>query len=149
MTATSLAQAVISVTDLRKAYGSVKALDGVSFEVGSGEVFSLLGPNGAGKTTTVEILEGLTTPDSGMATVLGIDPVRDPAPLKERIGVQLQTAALYPNLSVKEQAMRELLDSVPGVRDHARVVAVEENVFVRPGPRVVQAARQLNAILGR
>jgi len=54
---------------------------------------------------------------------------------------------LYPNVSVTDRAMRELLDAAPGVRDHARVVAVEENVFVRPGPRVVTAARQLNAIL--
>jgi ABC-type hemin transport system substrate-binding protein len=54
---------------------------------------------------------------------------------------------LYPNLSVKPQAMKELLDAAPGVRDHARVIAVEENVFVRPGPRVVEAARALNAIL--
>jgi len=54
---------------------------------------------------------------------------------------------LYPNASVTPRAMQELLDAAPGVRDHARVVAVEENVFVRPGPRVVEAARQLNAIL--
>jgi len=54
---------------------------------------------------------------------------------------------IYPNVSVTEKAMRELLDAAPGVRDHARVVPVEENVFVRPGPRVVQAAQQLNAIL--
>jgi len=54
---------------------------------------------------------------------------------------------LYPNLSVKPQAMKELLDAAPGVRDHTRVIAVEENVFVRPGPRVVEAARALNAIL--
>ena len=96
------APAVISVADLHKAYGEVHAVNGVSFQVGKGEVFGLLGPNGAGKTTTVEILEGLNTSDSGQVRVLGIDPGRDPGQLKERIGVQLQTAALYPNLTVAE-----------------------------------------------
>jgi ABC-2 type transport system ATP-binding protein len=93
---------VISVVDLHKSYGSVHAVDGVSFEVRKGEVFGLLGPNGAGKTTTIEILEGLNKLDSGTVTVLGIDVSRNPGALKERIGVQLQTAALYPNLTVAE-----------------------------------------------
>ncbi len=92
----------IRCRDLRKAYGSVKAVDGVTFEVASGEIFGLLGPNGAGKTTTVEILEGLRAPDGGQATVLGLDVSRAPRELKERIGVQLQTAALYPRLTVSE-----------------------------------------------
>jgi ABC-2 type transport system ATP-binding protein len=90
------------VVDLRKSYGPVRAVDGVSFEMGRGEVFGLLGPNGAGKTTTIEMLEGLLKPDSGSASVLGIDVTRHPGALKERIGVQLQTAALYPNLTVVE-----------------------------------------------
>ena len=93
---------VVSVIDLRKHYGEVKAVDGVSFEVGKGEVFGLLGPNGAGKTTTIEVLEGLNKPDAGTITVLGLDPARNGGQLKERIGVQLQTAALYPNLTVAE-----------------------------------------------
>jgi ABC-2 type transport system ATP-binding protein len=95
-------QPVIAVRDLRKSYGQTKAVDGVSFEVASGEVFGLLGPNGAGKTTTVEILEGLRSPDAGEAAVLGIDVARNPDALKERIGVSLQTAALYPKLTVEE-----------------------------------------------
>src|SRR5437762_2108973 len=102
MSAAPGAPTVIRVSDLRKSFGPVRAVDGVSFEVGRGQIFGLLGPNGAGKTTTVEILEGLTRPDSGTVEVLGIDPVRNAAPLKERIGVQLQTAALYPNLTVTE-----------------------------------------------
>jgi ABC-2 type transport system ATP-binding protein len=96
------ASAVISVNELRKRYGSIRAVDGVSFEVRKGEVFGLLGPNGAGKTTTIEILEGLRKPDTGQAMVLGIDVARRPEALKERIGVQLQTAALYPELTVTE-----------------------------------------------
>ena len=77
-------------------------MDGISFEVRAGEVFGLLGPNGAGKTTTVEILEGLRTSDSGEATVLGVDASRNPETLKPRIGVALQTASLYPKLTVTE-----------------------------------------------
>jgi ABC-2 type transport system ATP-binding protein len=93
---------VVVARDLRKHYGAIRAVDGVSFDVRRGEILGLLGPNGAGKTTTVEILEGLRKPDCGTATVLGIDVARDPTALKERIGVQLQTAALYPNLTVRE-----------------------------------------------
>jgi len=102
VTATGGAPPVIRVDDVRKAYGDVRAVDGVSFAVAQGEVFGLLGPNGAGKTTTVEMLEGLRAPDSGDLEVLGIDAARDPAALKERIGVTLQTAALYPKLTVVE-----------------------------------------------
>ena len=96
------ADAVIRVEGLRKTYGEVVAVDGISFEVRKGEVFGLLGPNGAGKTTTVEVLEGLRVPDGGSVSVLGIDAVRAPDALKPRIGVSLQTAALYPRLSVTE-----------------------------------------------
>ena len=95
-------RAVISVADLRRHYGEVKAVDGVSFEVHKGEVFGLLGPNGAGKTTTIEILEGLNRADSGSISVLGFDPTHQADQLKERIGVQLQAASLYPDLSVTE-----------------------------------------------
>jgi len=103
MTTTSVAaEPVIRVRDLRKTYGQTRAVDGVSFEVRKGEVFGLLGPNGAGKTTTVEILEGLRAPDGGTADVLGIDVARHPGALKQRIGVALQTAALYPKLTVSE-----------------------------------------------
>jgi ABC-2 type transport system ATP-binding protein len=93
---------VIEVAELRKRYGDVQAVAGVSFEVERGEIFGLLGPNGAGKTTTVEILEGLRKPDGGSVHVLGIDVAHQPVEIKERIGVQLQTAALYPYLTVTE-----------------------------------------------
>ncbi len=103
MTTTAVAaEPVIRVRDLRKTYGSTHAVDGVSFEVHAGEVYGLLGPNGAGKTTTVEILEGLRRQDDGEATVLGIDVARHPDALKARVGVALQTAALYPKLTVTE-----------------------------------------------
>jgi ABC-2 type transport system ATP-binding protein len=94
--------AIIRVGDVRKRYGDVRAVDGVTFSVSSGQIFGLLGPNGAGKTTTVEMLEGLRQPDSGSLAVLGIDVARHPDALKERIGVALQTAELYPKLTVVE-----------------------------------------------
>jgi ABC-2 type transport system ATP-binding protein len=94
--------AAIRVRDLRKFYGDIHAVDGVSFEVETGEVFGLLGPNGAGKSTTIEILEGLRSADGGEAIVLGLDARHHADALKERIGVQLQSAALYPRLTVTE-----------------------------------------------
>ena len=101
-TTTVAAGDVIRVEGLRKVFGELVAVDGISFEVHPGEVFGLLGPNGAGKTTTVEVLEGLQKPDGGSVTVLGVDVVRDPQQLKSRIGVSLQNAALYPKLTVIE-----------------------------------------------
>jgi len=94
--------AVIAVDDVRKAYGDVRAVDGVSFQVAKGEIFGLLGPNGAGKTTTMEMIEGLHAPDSGEIHVLGMDVRKFATQIKSRVGVQLQTAALYPQLTVAE-----------------------------------------------
>jgi ABC-2 type transport system ATP-binding protein len=98
----TIADPVIRVEGLQKTYGETRAVDGVSFEVRAGSIFGLLGPNGAGKTTTVEVLEGLRQPDAGEVRVLGIDPVRNADDLRARIGVSLQTAALYPKLTVEE-----------------------------------------------
>jgi ABC-2 type transport system ATP-binding protein len=92
----------IVVRDLRKSYGDVEALRGISFEVAEGEVFGLLGPNGAGKTTTVEILEGYRLRDAGEVSVLGHDPGTAPQALRERIGVVLQQTELTPVLTVRE-----------------------------------------------
>jgi ABC-2 type transport system ATP-binding protein len=93
---------VIHVRGLTKRYDDVQAVDGIDFDVAKGEIFGLLGPNGAGKTTTVEILEGLREPDGGEVSVLGVDVRRDASAIKPRIGVSLQTAALYPKLTVTE-----------------------------------------------
>ena len=93
---------VIRVRGLVKHYGDLVAVDGIDFDVAGGEIFGLLGPNGAGKTTTVEILEGLRTPDGGQATVLGVDVATGADELKPRIGISLQTAAMYPKLTVTE-----------------------------------------------
>ena len=99
---TELGAPVVEVRGLTKRYGEVQAVAGIDFDVRRGEVFGLLGPNGAGKTTTVEILEGLRAPDGGTVAVLGLDVVKDADALKPRIGVSLQTAALYPKLTVTE-----------------------------------------------
>jgi ABC-2 type transport system ATP-binding protein len=88
----------IEVAALEKRYGPTTAVDGISFSIASGEVFGLLGPNGAGKTTTVEILEGYRRADAGEVRVLGIDPWRDGAELRPRIGVMLQDGGLYPGV---------------------------------------------------
>ena len=102
MAATNGAGPAIEVSALRKRYGAVQAVDGISFSVARGEVFGMLGPNGAGKTTTVEIVAGLRTADSGRVSVLGHDVARRPRAVKERIGVQLQTPTLLPRLTVSE-----------------------------------------------
>jgi len=93
---------VITVDNLRKHYGNVKAVDDISFEVREGEIFGFLGPNGAGKTTTIECIEGYRTPDSGNVTALGLDPRKDGYELKKCIGIMLQETELYPDLRVGE-----------------------------------------------
>ena len=92
----------IKVSDLRKSYGDIRAVDGVSFEVKEGKIFGLLGPNGAGKTTTIEIMEGYRKPDGGSVSVLGFDPIKDGYEIKEQIGIMLQFTVLYPELRVGE-----------------------------------------------
>ena len=93
----------IEVRDLRMNYGALKAVDGVTFDVGEGEFFGILGPNGAGKTTTLEMIEGLRKPDSGTVTVLGEPPwPRNPS-LLPRMGVQLQASAFFELLTAREQ----------------------------------------------
>ncbi|USQ74877.1 ABC transporter ATP-binding protein [Ornithinimicrobium cryptoxanthini] len=93
---------VIEVVHLAKSYGSTRAVADVSLTVAEGEIFGILGPNGAGKTTTVECLSGLRSPDSGSVRVLGIDPLRDPAAVRQVLGVQLQESRLPGKLRVLE-----------------------------------------------
>lgn len=92
----------IEVHTLEKSYGSVKALKGVSFDVGKGEIFGLIGPDGAGKTSIFRILATLILPDSGSASVLGLDTVRNYKDIRTRIGYMPGRFSLYPDLSVKE-----------------------------------------------
>src|SRR5690349_21933760 len=92
----------IEAHGLVKAYGEVKALDGVDLTVATGTVLGLLGPNGAGKTTAVRILTTLLAPDGGDATVAGLDVVRNAAAVRERIGLAGQYAAVDENLTGRE-----------------------------------------------
>ena len=92
----------ITVSGLRKAYGEVEAVRGVSFEVARGEVFCLLGPNGAGKTTTVEILEGYRFRTGGDVRVLGRDPAAGERELREAVGIVLQQCGVQQDLTVRE-----------------------------------------------
>ncbi len=93
----------IKVEELRKSYGELRAVDGVSFDVQPGEFFGILGPNGAGKTTTLEMMEGLRKPDSGSVTLFGESPWPRNPRLLPRIGVQLQASAFFERLTAREQ----------------------------------------------
>jgi len=93
----------ISVRGLRKSYGSVAAVNDVSFDVEPGEFFGILGPNGAGKTTTLEMIEGLREPDDGELIVLGVPPWPRNPELLPRIGVQLQASSFFERLTAREQ----------------------------------------------
>ena len=95
-------QPVIQVEQLCKVYGSMIAVEDVSFEVNAGEIFGMVGPNGAGKTSTVECVEGLRSHSSGTIRVMGYDPHRDRYALRSHIGVQLQESALQDRLRVWE-----------------------------------------------
>ena len=93
---------VVQIEHLRKSYGDIRAVDDVSFEVPEGEIFGFVGPNGAGKTTTIECAEGLRRPDGGLIRLFGLDPQAGGAKLKERLGIQLQEAALPQHIKVWE-----------------------------------------------
>jgi ABC-2 type transport system ATP-binding protein len=97
-----MSEPVIEVADLRKSYGDVEAVRGISFHVRRGEVFAMLGPNGAGKTTTTEILEGYRDPSGGSVNVLGHDPAKREKALKQRVGIVLQSTGIDPFLTVTE-----------------------------------------------
>ncbi len=92
----------ICVSELRKTYGTTTAVDDVTFEVEVGEIFGLLGRNGAGKTTTVEMIEGITKPDSGQVRVLGLDPFDERDDVRLVLGAQLQESQLPARLRVEE-----------------------------------------------
>ncbi len=100
-----MSETMVSVKMFRKCYGDTMAVKDISFDVHRGEIFALLGPNGAGKTSTLESLEGLRRPDGGSLTIDGLDPTHQRRRLRNTIGVQLQSSALPPAMTVDE-AMR-------------------------------------------
>ncbi len=110
---------IIRVRDVRKSYGTLNAVDGVTFDVHAGEFFGILGPNGAGKTTILEIIEGLRAADSGEVSLLDLSPWPRNAQLLPRIGVQLQSSAFFDRLTAREQihTFGSLYGVVPSVGD--------------------------------
>jgi ABC-2 type transport system ATP-binding protein len=111
----------IEVNDLRKSYGDVEAVRGLSFSVERGEVFGLLGPNGAGKTTTVEILEGYRRRSGGHVRVLGQDPDQRDRRLQERVGIVLQSCGFYTRATVRE-AVEHFAKAYPSPRDPTKTI---------------------------
>jgi ABC-2 type transport system ATP-binding protein len=108
------ARPAVRVSGLTKRFGAFTAVDDVSFEVGTGEIFGFLGPNGAGKTTTIKMLTGLLHPTSGTAEIAGLSILRDLEALKSRIGYMSQLFSLYPDLTVEENI--DLFAGLYGVR---------------------------------
>jgi ABC-2 type transport system ATP-binding protein len=125
--------AAIEVRDLRKAYGPVEAVRGVSFQVERGEVFGLLGPNGAGKTTTVEILEGYRRRSAGDVRVLGHDPATRNRDLQQRVGIVLQSSGIYPRITVREvvEHFAKPYDSPRDPRETIELVGLSEKADAR------------------
>jgi ABC-2 type transport system ATP-binding protein len=133
---------VLVARDLRKRYGSLQAVDGVSFEVAGGEVFGILGPNGAGKTTTLEMIEGMRAIDSGSATVAGVDVARDPRGVKARIGIQLQASSFFDELNLVE--LLELFGHLYGreVDAHGLLAEVELTEKARSQVRTLSGGQK-------
>jgi ABC-2 type transport system ATP-binding protein len=125
----------IEVSDLRKSYGAVEALRGLSFDVRRGEVFGLLGPNGAGKTTAVEILEGYRARSGGGVSVLGQDPAVRDRRQQERVGIVLQSCGFHSHITVRE-AVRHMAKAYPRplqVDETIALVGLEDKADERSG----------------
>jgi ABC-2 type transport system ATP-binding protein len=125
----------LAVRGLKKRYKDVIAVDGLDFEVRSGECFGLLGPNGAGKTTTIEICEGLTAPDAGVVEVLGLTWASDGAAIRERLGIQLQDTQLAEKITVLEtvQLFRSFFQHGAVPADVIGLVQLEDKQHARVG----------------
>jgi ABC-2 type transport system ATP-binding protein len=113
---------MIEITDLKKSYGQVQALRGVSFTIAPGQIVGLLGPNGAGKTTIIKVITGYLQPDAGTAVVDGLDVVSHTREVQARIGYLPENAPLYPELSVQSYLkMMADLRQIPPAKQQARI----------------------------
>ncbi|HEY7395959.1 MAG TPA: ABC transporter ATP-binding protein [Gemmatimonadaceae bacterium] len=125
----------LSVRELRKHYGDVRAVDGLDLSIGTGECFGLLGPNGAGKTTTIEICEGILAPDSGDVEILGLRWRSHERELRERLGIQLQETQLTEKLTVEEtvRLFRSFYPRGRSIDDVIAMVQLDEKRDARVG----------------
>jgi ABC-2 type transport system ATP-binding protein len=124
---------VVRTTDLRKAFGSLVAVENLDLEIHRGEVFGLLGPNGSGKTTTIRMLCGLLEPTAGQAMVAGIDVARDPEGVRRRIGYMSQRYGLYDDLTISENIrFYASMYGLRGSRRTARLQALLDDLGLRP-----------------
>jgi ABC-2 type transport system ATP-binding protein len=109
-------ESTIKIQDLKKSFGDIKAVDGISFEVSKGEMFGLVGPDGAGKTTTIRMLCGLLRPDSGTALLLDLDIQREIKKVQNQIGYLSQRFSLYSDLTIDENI--EFFAEIHNVKDY-------------------------------
>ena len=124
---------VVQTTGLRKAFGSLVAVDSLDLEIHRGEVFGLLGPNGSGKTTTIRMLCGLLEPTAGQALVAGLDVARDPEGVRQRIGYMSQRYGLYDDLTITENIrFYASMYGLRGSRRSTRVNALLDELGLRP-----------------
>ena len=140
----------IVVDQLRKSYGDLEAVRGISLSVNEGEVFALLGPNGAGKTTTVEILEGYRSRSAGSVSVLGFDPAHQSAEMRARIGIVLQSAGIDSYLTVSEVVdMYRGYYPAPRDRDEVlKLVGLDDRPKARVGKLSGGQRRRLDVAVG-
>ncbi len=133
----------IETKGLRKTYGDLVAVEGLDLAIRRGEVFGLLGPNGSGKTTTIRMLTGLVRPTSGSATVVGIDVVRSPEKVRQRIGYMSQRFGFYEDLTVTENI--RFYAGIYGLFGAEKKGRVDEQLTVYAlGPRATQLAGTLS-----
>ena len=142
--------AVIEVSDLHKHYGHNRAVDGIDFEVRTGEVYALLGENGAGKSTTVEILEGYRAATSGSVRVLGVDPSSAGRSFRDRIGIVLQSSGVESEFTVREvvELYRSACSTPREVDEVVSMVGLEEKVDERVGSLSGGQRRRVDLALG-
>jgi ABC-2 type transport system ATP-binding protein len=141
---------VVTVRELRKSYGEVERLHGISFSVEAGQIFGFLGTNGAGKTTTIEILEGYRSRSSGEVTVLGVDPARADRAWRNRIGIVLQESELNPVYTVRETVtmFARYFDSPTPIGRTLDVVGLSANADERIGRLSGGQKRRVDVALG-
>lgn len=120
-----MTETVIDIHELTKSYGKAKAVDRLSLRISRGEIFGLLGPNGAGKSTTILMLLGLSEPDSGTINVLGMNPIREPIPVKQRVGYLPDDVGFYEDRTGLENLMLTArLNGIPedAARERAKLL---------------------------